>query len=74
MALGLAEPRREQSDGGSDLTSGHFQQVCPSIGQWVRGRVAQVGGMGILEHLNRTFKHEFAFRHEVNTRVDLETL
>ncbi|MCB1777038.1 MAG: integrase core domain-containing protein, partial [Candidatus Competibacteraceae bacterium] len=63
-----------QSDAGSDFTSGHFQQVCQSIGQWVRCRVAQVGGMGILERLNRTFKHEFVFRQEVNMLADLKAL
>ncbi len=74
MALGLAAPRLIQSDAGSDFTSGHFQHVCRHIGQWVRCRVAQVGGMGILERLNRTFKHEFVFRHEVNTLADLQAL
>jgi len=73
-ALGLTAPRLVQSDGGSDFTSSHFQQVCQDIGQWVRCRVAQVGGMGLLERLNRTFKHEFVFRHEVNTLADLEAL
>ena len=72
--LGLAGPRLIQSDAGSDFTSGHFQQVCQSIGQWVRCRVAQVGGMGILERLNRTLKHEFVFRQEVNTLADLKAL
>ncbi|MGB2682864.1 MAG: integrase core domain-containing protein, partial [Candidatus Competibacter sp.] len=74
MALGLTGPRRVQSDAGSDFTSGHFQQVCQDIGQWVRCRVAQVGGMGILERLHRTFKHEFVFRHEVKTLADLKAL
>lgn len=73
-ALGLIEPRLVQSDGGSDFTAGYFQQVCEQLGRWVRCRVAQVGGMGILERLNRTFKHEFVFRYEVNTLVDLEAL
>ncbi|HRD68110.1 MAG TPA: hypothetical protein PKY50_18395 [Candidatus Competibacter sp.] len=50
---------------------GHYRQT---IGQWVRCRVAQVGGMGILERLNRTFKREFVFRHEVNTLADLKAL
>ena len=36
--------------------------------------VAQVGGMGILERLNRTCKHEFLFRQEVNTLSDLKAL
>ena len=30
--------------------------------------------MGILERLNRTFKHEFVFRHEVKTLADLKAL
>jgi transposase InsO family protein len=74
MTLGLAEPRLIQSDAGSDFTSGHFQQVCQRIGPWVRCGVAQIGGMGLLERLNRTFKHEFVFRHKVNTLADLQTL
>lgn len=74
-ALGLAGTRLVQSDAGSDFISGYFhQQVCRSIGQWVRCRVAQPGGMGILERLNRTFKHEFVFRQEVNTLTDLKAL
>ncbi len=77
MTLGLADPRVIQSDAGSDFTSGHFQQLCQRISQWVRCRVAQVaqvGGMGILERLNRTFKHKFILRHEVNILADLQTL
>ena len=74
IALRLAGPRLIQSDAGSDFTSSHFQQTCQTLGQWVRCRVAQVGGMGILERLNRTFKHEFVFRHEVNTLADLQPL
>jgi transposase InsO family protein len=73
-ARGLHDPRLVQSDGGSDFTSHHFQQVCESIGRWIRCRVAQVGGMGILERLNRTFKHEFVFRHEVTTQAELKAL
>ena len=30
--------------------------------------------MGILERLNRTFKHEFVFRRKVNTLADLKAL
>jgi transposase InsO family protein len=74
IALRLAGPRLIQSDAGSDFTSSHFQHTCQTLGQWVRCRVAQVGGMGILERLNRTFKHEFVFRHEVNTLADLQAL
>ena len=73
-ALGLVESRVVQSDGGSDFTSHHFQRVCQELGCWIRCRVAQVGGMGILERLNRTFKHEFIFRHEVNTLAELQAL
>ena len=40
----------------------------------MRCRVARVGGMGILERLHRTFKHEFVFRHEVKTLVELRAL
>ena len=69
-ALGLVEERLVQSDGGTDFTSHHFQQVCDKIGSWVRCRVAQVGGMGILERLNRTFKHEFIFRVRHDGRMD----
>ena len=32
------------------------------------------GRWGILERLNRTFKHEFIFRHEVDTLADLQAL
>ncbi len=28
----------------------------------------------MMERLNRTFKHEFVFRHEVNTQADLKAL
>lgn len=73
-AHGLTEPRLIQSDGGSDFTSHHFQQVCETLGSWIRCRVSQVGGMGILERLNRTFKHEFVFRHEVTTQAELTAL
>jgi len=45
-----------QSDGGSDFTSNIFQTTCSSLGQWIRAKVNQKGGMGILERLNRTFK------------------
>ena len=73
-AQGLAGARVVQSDGGSDFTSGHFQALCEQIGCWVRCRVAQPGGMGILERLNRTFKHEYIFRREVNTLAELQAL
>ena len=56
-----------QTDGGSDFTSHVFQQACSQLGQWIRSKVNQKGGMGILERLNRTFKHEFCFRHHPQT-------
>lgn len=53
-SLGITDTLVIQSDGGSDFTSQHFQDYCVSIGQWVRSKVSQKGGMGILERLNRT--------------------
>lgn len=60
-----------QSDGGSDFTSHVFQASCFRLGQWIRAKVNQKGGMGILERLNRTFKHEFCFRHNPETLSQL---
>ena len=74
IARGLGEPRLVQSDGGSDFTSNHFQQMYDDIDAWIRCRVAQVGGMGILKRLKRTFKHDDIFRHEVNTQNELKAL
>ena len=44
------------------------------MGQWIRCRVNQVGGMGILERLNRTFKYDFVFRHQVDVIEELVRL
>ena len=63
-----------QSDGGSDFLSGSCQGCCQSMGQWVRCRVNQAGGMGILERLNRTFTYACVFRHEVTTSAELKAL
>jgi putative transposase len=71
-SLGITEPVVVQSDGGSDFTSELFQQYCQSIGHWVRSKVSQKGGMGILERLNRTLKYEFVFREEVTTLGELK--
>jgi transposase InsO family protein len=71
---GITEPLVIQSDAGADFTSAYFQTCCQEIGQWIRCRVNQVGGMGILERLNRTFKYEFVFRHEVEVLDDLKRL
>jgi putative transposase len=69
--FGIDEPLLIQSDGGSDFTSVRFQSCCEELGQWVRCRVNQVGGMGILERLNRTFKYESVFRDEIETSGQL---
>jgi len=63
-----------QSDGGSACTSAHVQRCCQAIGSWVRSRVNQVGGMGLVERLNRTFTYDVVFRHEVTTALDLKAL
>jgi putative transposase len=36
--------------------------------------VNQAGGMGLVERLNRTFKYDFVFRHEVTTSFELKAL
>jgi putative transposase len=71
---GIATSLVIQSDGGSEFTSEHFQRCCLAVGQWVRSRINDEGGMGILERLNRTFKYEFVFRHEVTTSAELKEL
>jgi len=72
--LGIEEPLVIQSDGGSDFRAEHFQECCQTLGEWIRCRVSVPGGLGILERLNRTFKHDFIFWHEVNTLADLQPL
>lgn len=71
VEMGIDEPLVIQSDGGSDFTSSWFQTCCSQLGQWIRCRVNQVGGMGILERLNRTFKYESVFRDEIETSDQL---
>lgn len=68
---GIFEDFLIMSDGGSDFTSALFQDYCSSLGSWVRARVNQKGGMGILERLNRTFKYDYLFRLEINSLQDL---
>lgn len=63
--LGIAEQIVVMSDGGSDFTSLAFQQACQEMGFWIRAKVSQRGGMGILERVNRTLKYEWVFRLEV---------
>jgi putative transposase len=65
------EPILLQSDGGSDFTSQHMQDGVKQHGTWVRAKVNQKGGMGILERLNRTFKYEHFFRLEVSSMKGL---
>jgi hypothetical protein len=72
--LGINEPVVIQSDGGSDFTSELFQRYCATIGQWIRCKVNQKGGMGILERLNRTFKYCFLFREDCSTFDELRDL
>lgn len=72
--LGGAEPLVVQSDAGSDFTSELFQDFCRDIGCWVRSKINQKGGMGILERLNRTWKYAWLFRHEYHTLLDVQAL
>ena len=69
--LGIAEKIVVMSDGGSDFTSLVFQQACLQVGCWVRAKVSQRGGMGILERVNRTLKYEWVFRYEVRCIAEL---
>ncbi|RJF74545.1 transposase [Deinococcus cavernae] len=69
--LGIAERIVVMSDGGSDFTSQAFQKSCLEEGCWVRAKVSQRGGMGILERVNRTLKYEWVFRHEVRSMAEL---
>lgn len=70
--LGRREEVLVMTDGGSDFTSTAFQHACREAGAWVRARVSQKGGMGILERTNRTFKYEFVFREEFGTMQELQ--
>lgn len=72
--LGVTDPIVIQTDGGSDFTSHTFQAMCKTLGTWIRSKVSQKGGMGILERLNRTFKYQFMFRHELTDFIPVEAL
>ena len=72
--LGISEQLVVQSDAGSDFTSSHFQSLCAEFGTWVRCRINHIGGMGILERLNKTFKHDFVFWYEVDNLADLKEI
>lgn len=69
--LGLREQVLVMTDGGSDFTSAAFQAACREAGGWVRARVSQKGGMGILERTNRTLKYEFVFREDFASMQEL---
>ena len=69
--LGICGQVLVMTDGGSDFTSGVFQDACRKAGVWVRARVSQKGGMGILERTNRTLKYEFVFREDFTTMQEL---
>ena len=69
--LGIHEQLLIMTDGGSDFTSGAFQAACQELGNWVRAKVSQKGGMGILERLNRTFKYDGVFREELTNIAQL---
>ena len=68
------EPVVIQTDGGSDFTSHEFQGYCREVGVWIRSKVSQGGGMGILERMHRTFKYDYLFRHEVSTDHELRVV
>ncbi|GGN44536.1 integrase core domain-containing protein [Deinococcus daejeonensis] len=70
-AQGIAERILVQSDAGSDFTSDLFQQACLTYGRWVRCKVSQPGGTGILERLNRTYTYQFAFRQDWHSMADV---
>ncbi len=72
-SLGICGPILVQSDGGSDFTSEVFQNACLRYGAWVRCKVSQRGGMGILERLNRTYKYAFAFRHDWKSLAEVQS-
>ena len=48
--------------------------ACSEVGIWVRAKVSQQGGMGILERVNRTLKYEFIFREEPQKKAELSAL
>ncbi len=72
-SLGIDGTVLVQSDGGSDFTGEVFQTTCLRYGAWVRCKVSQKGGMGVLERLNRTYKYAFAFRHDWKSLAEVQT-
>jgi putative transposase len=77
LQQGIINPNQElliQTDGGSDFTSHLFQNYCQTLGAWVRAKVNQPGGMGILERMHRTFKYDYFFLHEVKDDSELKQI
>ncbi len=72
-SLGVHSTVLVQSDGGSDFTGEVFQSTCLRYGSWVRCKVSQKGGMGVLERLNRTYKYSYAFRHDWKSLAEVQT-
>jgi transposase InsO family protein len=72
-SLGIHGSVLVQSDGGSDFTSKVFQNACLKYGSWVRCKVSQKGGMGVLERLNRTYKYSYAFRHDWRSLTEVQS-
>ncbi|MDO4244602.1 MAG: transposase family protein [Deinococcus sp.] len=68
--LGMQEAVVVMSDGGSDFTSHEFGAACDEVGTWIRAKVSQKGGMGILVRVNRTLKYEFIFRGEPKSKAE----
>ncbi len=71
-SIGVSGTVLIQSDGGSDFTSEVFQNACSCYGAWVRCKVSQRGGTGILERLNRTYKYTFPFRHDWKSLAEVQ--
>lgn len=71
-SLGIHGSVLVQSDGGSDFTGEVFQTACLKYGAWVRCKVSQKGGMGVLERLNRTYKYSFAFWHDWKSLAEVQ--
>ena len=72
-SLGIHGTVLVQSDGGSDFTGEVFQQACLKYGSWVRCKVSQRGGMGVLERFNRTYKYSYAFRNDWKSLAEVQT-
>jgi putative transposase len=70
---GITDPLIFQTYGGSAFTSEHFQATCAELGSW-HSSIKQTAAMAFLEHLNKTFKYDFYFRHECDDFEQLQPL